>query len=47
MIAYVLVNNKCQGCESNPRWRDSESKLSSVDEYGVQKKVRKQEESKI
>ena len=48
MINYILVNNKyrssVKGCESNPRWWDRESTLSSADGYGVQKG---QEENKI
>ena len=44
-IGWNQNNDWCQRCESNPMWRDSESTLSSVDGYGVQKEG--QEESKI
>ena len=42
MIDYILVQNKYR---SNPRWRDGELTLCSVNGYGVQKEG--QEESII
>ena len=42
MIDYILVQNKYR---SNPRWRDGELTLCSVNGYGVQKED--QEESNI
>ena len=44
-VTFLWITSTEIGCESNPRWGDSESTLSSVDGYVVQKEG--QEERKI